>query len=134
MQIRGWPFDGVFLESWPGFCPHGRVEGHARADRAKLCGILCKLWDICVLGEKWVSSVGKSRGRVIRTSVAKREGREGEKIAFVWSDPRARARAASTGFRWSRGCVGMKRVDGNCVLSSTSGYAECLLRLRRVIG
>lgn len=92
MQIRGWPFDGVFLESWPGFCPHGRVEGHARADRAKLCGILCKLWDICVLGEKWVSSVGKSRGRVIRTSVAKREGREGDKIAFVWSDPRARAR------------------------------------------
>lgn len=58
----------------------------------------------------------------------------GENRVCVERSARARARAASTGFRWSRGCVGMKRVDGNCVLSSTSGYAECLLRLRRVIG
>lgn len=46
---------------------------------------------IYVLGEKWASSVGKSRGRG-------RKGGEGEreKIAYVWSEPRA----LCLGFRW----------------------------------
>lgn len=83
---------------------------------------------IYVLGEKWASSsVGKSRGRVIRTKG--RGGRERENRVCV-----ERAARALPRFPVVRGCVGTKRVDGNCVLSSTSGYAECLLRLRRVIG
>lgn len=67
----------------------------------------------------WESNTDEREGR----------GRERENRVCV-----ERAARALPRFPVVRGCVGTKRVDGNCVLSSTSGYAECLLRLRRVIG
>lgn len=51
---------------------------------------------IYVLGEKWASSVGKSRGRVIRTSVAK--GRRGK--SRLCGAIRAVEPRALLGFRW----------------------------------